>query len=110
MKPGDKVVCIHTNRHDGMTAVLKGKIYTIINILHCSCGFIAYNVGIFDPSMIGYQTCRHCGRKHYTDNIWYQDARRFVSVQWDDCREELINEVLETKAETIKEPQHGSQI
>jgi len=110
MKTGDKVVCVQTvtTRRAKITGAVKGKIYEVKDILTCSCGNRGFYVGIDIPANIDifYSTCR-CGKKYLTTRKWWHPERVFVPIIWNDCREELIEEVMETKieVETIKEPQ-----
>ena len=101
MKPGDRVVCISTNTHMHRGVLykgsVKGKIYTITDAFGCSCGARMLNIGIFVPNG-AYQTCL-CNKRYRNQGCWLHDAKRFVPLTWNDCRAELIEEIMDVKEE-----------
>ena len=104
-KEGDQVVCVKTNicSYSGFTGAVKGKLYVIYNIVHCKCktNNISYDVGIPLPPGIYFQVCQTCHDRIET-NTWYHNAKRFRIVDWFDCRDQLVNEVMKPKIEIIE--------
>jgi hypothetical protein len=105
MKVGDRVVCVkaHGNPECG---VKKGAIYTIRDVKQCSCGSIAFDVGIIGTSPLG--SCRLCKKRYFKSiGIWWISARSFAPITYNSAMDELLNkEIVEEKADIqIKEPQ-----
>lgn len=101
MQKGDLVVCIidYTSAR-GYKAAIKGKVYKVIGVFNCPCGNSAIDIGIETPrGVIMRAPCHACGSKHLWPKIWYQPIKNFVPVDWDDCREELIEQVMKPKSE-----------
>ena len=96
MRIGDKVICIRTRTTPkGYSGAIKGKIYTVLGIFNCPCGNFAIDVGIETPyGVIMRAPCTACGSKHLWPKRWYMNKRDFVPIDWDDCTEVLIYEVL----------------
>lgn len=108
MKIGDRVVCVkaHTNP---ACRIKKGTIYTIRNAKQCSCGNIAFDVGIIGTSSIG--SCNSCKGKYTKPiEIWWISARSFAPIQYNSAHDELLNkEIVEEKADIkIKEPEKAT--
>jgi len=110
MKVDDLVICIKTHvSYAGITGAIKGKIYRILGIYKCSCGHHCLDVGIpFPEGFARIKTrCSKCYQRHYWYDTWYMPVTIFRTIDWEDCRDELIDELNEhlEKPEIEKIPQ-----
>lgn len=104
MKASEKVVCIKDVRtRKGVLQVSKGTIHTVHSIFTCGCGNTGLDLGI---ASFQYAVCR-CGMQHLTNTL-IAPKHHFRPVDWEDCREELIEEAMVKKIEVepIKTPEH----
>lgn len=109
MKPGDRVVCIKSVFTTmGRPGAVKGRIYTIEEIFTCPCGHWSVDIGLRSlPGVIKISGCRKCRFSFHTP-IWYHRYDVFRPLDWDDCRDELIEEILKQKEELIQTPEEVS--
>lgn len=81
--------------------IVTGRIYYVHNIMRCECGNIGYNVGIFHPFKTGKLRCGKCNRK-FINSFWLFNSENFIPLQWDDVRNEIIQEAFVETAETAR--------
>ena len=100
MRVGQKVVCIKSSTSRW---VIKGRIYTVENMVKCECGHIMIAVGVVRLKM--YTSCSTCGML-YSPNIWFNSAN-FAPIQYNSAHSELVQKAvtIEKSDIPIKEPQ-----
>jgi hypothetical protein len=98
MKIGTKVVCILNGTNSVGNQVIKGRIYTIEDILDCpKCPLIWIDVGLRCESNT--DECL-CGYFRGSANIVWVDHRYFRPIEYNTAHEELIKkEVIEEKSD-----------
>lgn len=93
-KAGQKVVCVSSNE-----AVVKGKIYNVIEVFVCKCGEVKLKVNAPSVSHLYKGAyCISCGYRHSPADPDYYKASRFrpISDIHSEWTEELVTE-LETE-------------
>lgn len=98
-KIGQKVVCIKTH---SQKCVIKGKIYTITNVIQCSCGLFSVSTDHYEHHT-GLMIC-DCNRRH-TGTYFGHELFRPLNYNLI-SNKELIKESIPEKLDTpIKEPE-----
>ncbi len=73
-----EVLCIKTNiNQSGELAVKEGNVYLIQGLQKCTCGFLAYDVGVKSLRLERVK-CSGCGKLSNPTYTWRQASTRFV--------------------------------
>ena len=103
MKVGDRVVCVNNASNSFGVGVVKGRVYTINDVLACECGRVYFDVGL--PDSVGKNLCL-CGVILNNTQTVFVISTAFAPIQYNSAHDELLGKeiVKETSDIPVKEP------
>ncbi len=82
MKVNDRIICINASGFGsfGYNPLIKGREYIIYDVDICSCGDVAFDIGM--STELDIMSCSNCGLiTDINDGIGWASSKRFAKVQ-----------------------------